>query len=131
MSDIDNTDRTWRYYKHADDLQHRRHQLFLTIEGILLAGFVGSQVASLPKLRVSIILGIIGIIAALVWVTLAETVQRGMDYLNDELKRSDSVYERYLQIVRRQRWASGRWVMNIWVPVLVIIAWAFSANRGA
>lgn len=65
---------------------------------------------------------IAGIVFAGIWLVLAESVQRGMTYLNNELV-SDPIYAKYLKSVRRIRALSGRWILNVYLPSLVALVW--------
>lgn len=112
-------ERAWRYYKHADDLQHRRHQLFVTVQAALVAAFVTSVG---EQQSVALTAAISGIVLAVFWVALARSVQRGMDGLNEKL-RNDPVYEGYLGQVRAVRGVSGRWILNVYLPVVVGLVW--------
>jgi len=131
----DDVQRAWDFYKHADDLQHRRHQLFLTVEGVLIAGFIASQQGAVKKL--SWVLSFAGVVLAILWVVLAWTVQRGMEYLNSILAEK-GIYREYLTRVR-PKWRelpafakevltghtalSGKKILNVYLPITVILVW--------
>ncbi len=121
MPDNDQITHVWSYYKHADDLQHRRHQLFVTLEAALIAGFVTSG-STRPTL--ALIMALAGMAYAIFWAVLAATVQRGMDYLNRELKAGDPTYDQYLRDVRPIRGLlSGRLVLNLYLPIIAFMVW--------
>lgn len=121
MAENEELERIWGYYKHADDLQHRRHQLFVTLQAVLIAGFVTS---SPTRPALALIFALAGISYAILSGALAGTVQRGMDSLSGKLRERDPTYRRYLEDVRPVRGLlSGRWVLNLYLPALAGIIW--------
>ncbi len=121
LGDPDRLARVWRYYQHADDLQHRRCHFFLLLQGALIAGFATLQDQGGPIL--SSFLAIFGIAYAILWGLLAHTVQSGMDPLNTALAEGDAIYAQYFRDVRRWPSVSGRRVLNIYLPVLTVLTW--------
>lgn len=120
-------DRLWRYYQHADDLQHRRLGLLFTIQAFLVGGFVALPDHSI-WLRLLVVVA--GTLFVVLWFTLIWTVERGMARLNRELSYVDAAYARYLSDVRPGHGVfSGRMVLRWYLPTVMLALWVglFSA----
>ena len=116
--------RTWSYYTHADNLQHSRQVLFLTVQGASLAGFGVFLQTENPQPLIAVVFAVFGFVHALLWFALTQTVRIGMDRLNAELVKIDLTYATYLRDVRPLGGAlSGRWVLGTYLPILAGVVW--------
>lgn len=116
-------ERAWRYYQHADTIQHQRHGFFMVAHAMLFAAYAQ---------RVepwSVVYALLGAIFAGVWYLSAERLSDGMSALSTRYlassteTQSDPVYVHYLSSLRRIGGASGRTLMNVVIPWLIVFAW--------
>ena len=116
--------RAWDYYKHADNLMHQRHAIFIVVQSIFFTAYATAAVNGMPDKRLQYTVAIGGIIVSICWSWLSERLYEGMAALTHQYLEKDAIYNTYLKSLPVWKWADARSVLHYYIPALTIIAWS-------
>lgn len=118
--DLEETERAYKYFKHADDHYATRINFFLVAESMLVISFVTIMLHGFWTIGIAI--SLVGIIFTCSWLYTNARLEKRFRHMIEKYLRNDPLYKDYYTSAGGKK---STFFLTYMLPISIILLWIF------